>query len=381
MSKNKATATTTATTTAATKLVTTTLLQQNGDIKQVDIPCKGLTQAVIKKILKSKTNPELLGSYDFPPLIISMYGTIEGKAGTENEHELPPPHNNLLLFGDVLLIASQHKDGMTSEPFTPANYEKFSEYMYEGEEEEEEGEGEEEEDEEEVDIDEEDEEEKEILDTVEEEEEDTAVATTVIPQLITTSRKKGSKLKQLPSLMSSPDFKELDETSEEDPLHIRSHLKKNLSDLLPELDIPALEHAIYKASLTECGSSCVAHWKNPLYQTMYLTVARKVVGNLRSYVNNTRLLARLKDGEFTYDELAMKNYYELFPETWKELSDRQIMRETRLLEGNKGMATDQFKCHGCGKRECTYYELQTRSADEPMTIFITCVNCGKRWKQ
>ena len=30
--------------------------------------------------------------------------------------------------------------------------------------------------------------------------------------------------------------------------------------------------------------------------------------------------------------------------------------------------------------KCTYYQLQTRSADEPMTTFVTCINCGNRWK-
>lgn len=31
-------------------------------------------------------------------------------------------------------------------------------------------------------------------------------------------------------------------------------------------------------------------------------------------------------------------------------------------------------------RKTTYYQMQTRSADEPMTTFVTCVNCGNRWK-
>tara|TARA_Y100000389_G_scaffold204108_1_gene255044 strand:+ start:4551 stop:5066 length:516 start_codon:yes stop_codon:yes gene_type:complete len=39
-----------------------------------------------------------------------------------------------------------------------------------------------------------------------------------------------------------------------------------------------------------------------------------------------------------------------------------------------------FKCGKCKKWKTTYYELQTRSADEPMTIFITCHVCNSTWK-
>ncbi|CAM8955416.1 unnamed protein product [Rhodiola kirilowii] len=42
--------------------------------------------------------------------------------------------------------------------------------------------------------------------------------------------------------------------------------------------------------------------------------------------------------------------------------------------------TDQFKCAKCGQRTTTYYQMQTRSADEPMTTFVTCVNCNNHWK-
>ncbi|KAK3273922.1 hypothetical protein CYMTET_9676 [Cymbomonas tetramitiformis] len=48
--------------------------------------------------------------------------------------------------------------------------------------------------------------------------------------------------------------------------------------------------------------------------------------------------------------------------------------------GSKQASTDQFKCGRCKQRKTTFYQLQTRSADEPMTTFVTCVNCDNRWK-
>ena len=43
-------------------------------------------------------------------------------------------------------------------------------------------------------------------------------------------------------------------------------------------------------------------------------------------------------------------------------------------------ATDQFSCPRCKARKANYVQVQTRSADEPMTTFITCLECGKKWK-
>ena len=43
--------------------------------------------------------------------------------------------------------------------------------------------------------------------------------------------------------------------------------------------------------------------------------------------------------------------------------------------------TDMFQCGRCGSRSCSYYEVQTRSADEPMTQFVNCLKCNNRWKQ
>ena len=43
--------------------------------------------------------------------------------------------------------------------------------------------------------------------------------------------------------------------------------------------------------------------------------------------------------------------------------------------------SDRYHCYKCKKNECTYYQLQIRSSDEPMTTFITCLNCNNSWKQ
>ena len=54
---------------------------------------------------------------------------------------------------------------------------------------------------------------------------------------------------------------------------------------------------------------------------------------------------------------------------------------TRLYEIDKGMAMPgMFTCGRCKSDQTTYYQLQTRSADEPMTTFVSCLECGNRWK-
>lgn len=39
-----------------------------------------------------------------------------------------------------------------------------------------------------------------------------------------------------------------------------------------------------------------------------------------------------------------------------------------------------FTCGRCKSTKTTSTQKQTRSADEPMTVFVLCMSCGKRWK-
>lgn len=164
----------------------------------------------------------------------------------------------------------------------------------------------------------------------------------------------------------------------------RNVITNLLSEHMNELEQKDLEIGIFNASLQEAERRNIRrNWDNPGFVNLYNIISRRIITNIvpTSYVQNPRLLQRLREGEFKPHDIAFMNFGELYPENWRQLQEQQMKRETKLLEGNKDMATDQFRCNRCNKRQCSYYEMQTRSADEPMTIFIRCLNCGKQWRQ
>lgn len=76
----------------------------------------------------------------------------------------------------------------------------------------------------------------------------------------------------------------------------------------------------------------------------------------------------------TAEEMASSEVKKL-----REKFEKEAIKEAHLatVEGTK---TDLLKCGKCKQRDCTYNQLQTRSADEPMTTFAMCNKCGHRWK-
>lgn len=65
-------------------------------------------------------------------------------------------------------------------------------------------------------------------------------------------------------------------------------------------------------------------------------------------------------------------------QNWEEEKRRIDLREFK--KNNIG-ATDLYKCRKCNESKCTVYQAQTRSADEPMTLFITCLVCYNTFKK
>jgi len=390
------------------------LLTQKAEVKEISLALGAdgkLSGATLKTTLKKKEVPEVIGTYKYKSQTLFLFGFTTGKAGTENKHELPPPHDSVLCFGDIILLASKDEsDWSKPVPFKSTDYEMFYTKAFGGfedldEEEEEDLDADVEADvdadveadvEADADADEEDEGDEDEDDEAKGLDEEAVEEPIIVPK----KRTKKAAAAVVPagaaqvyaSYYHVDAANELTEESYESPhvelvVHRRkilTTLVKLFQGLLTEAEVSALERAIYNGAIRRAAQRHIGRvWTHTPFLELYVMFAKQISVNLlpTAYVNNTELFAKYKSGEVTFQDIAEMDSYQLFEDRWKDCFLEQQIREKRQLEGNKAMATDRFLCKRCHKRECTYYELQTRSADEPMTIFITCLNCGKHWKE
>ena len=165
---------------------------------------------------------------------------------------------------------------------------------------------------------------------------------------------------------------------------LRDNILNKIDSILKNKSISEnIEKGIYNYTIRySTDKGILKKWDNPKFRSLYVNKCRSVYSNIDKdcYIGNSRLIDRLNSGEFLPHQIPFMDRQHLFPENWKDLIDEKYKRDRVLYEIDQGGATDDFKCSRCKQRKCTYYELQTRSADEPMTVFVTCLNCGKRWR-
>lgn len=161
--------------------------------------------------------------------------------------------------------------------------------------------------------------------------------------------------------------------------NVRERLALGLG--LAEDEVRDLEAGVYNRAIADFVDGTPT-WRSVRFRQRYVDIARNVYTNLdpASYVGNTRLRARLDEREFAPHEVPFMAAPHAFPERWTSVMDDKVRRDEVVFKERQAAITDQFKCGRCKKRECIYRELQLRSADEPMTVFVTCTNCGNRWK-
>lgn len=144
----------------------------------------------------------------------------------------------------------------------------------------------------------------------------------------------------------------------------------------------AIEESIYKYSVELAIKKKINEsFDDNFFKRIYVNKVMNLYNNIdpNSYIKNPNLLNKIIKNDIDVNNIAFLQPQELFPEHWKIYIDRYKANDDFLKSRVVGIKTEDYKCRRCKSRNCTYYQLQVRSCDEPMTTFINCLNCGNNW--
>jgi len=160
------------------------------------------------------------------------------------------------------------------------------------------------------------------------------------------------------------------------PCPVRDLVKQRYVEIgIPSDIADALEVALLQRCIRDCAKQGIeVTWANVAFWNHYRGRC------IQFYENAPDWIPKLVSGELTPAAFAEMTVVELSPKRWKAQIEAQIAKEKHLYSPS-GSASIYFYCSSCKKKtKCDYYQMQTRSADEPMTTFVTCLECDRRWK-
>lgn len=163
------------------------------------------------------------------------------------------------------------------------------------------------------------------------------------------------------------------------PNNFRSNIRRALANQLADETIcKNLERGVFNFAIKDAGErNVVKKWSNPYFVMIYVAKLRTVLLNIS---RNNSFRERLLSKSILAHEAVFMTHQEIQPDKWNALIEAKRIRDENKYAPKIEANTDNFTCGKCKSKRCSYYQLQTRSADEPMTTFVTCIECGNRWK-
>ncbi len=145
-----------------------------------------------------------------------------------------------------------------------------------------------------------------------------------------------------------------------------------IDDVLQNIEKSAhLENGIYEYAIVYALNNNIS---DNLVPAIYNDTADNILSNIdpNSELKSEQLIKNIKKSKIEAEYVAFLSPDQLNPKAWADIINKKKYEADK--EKNKA-TSDAFTCRKCGEKKCTITMLQTRSADEPMTTFVSCNVC------
>lgn len=152
-------------------------------------------------------------------------------------------------------------------------------------------------------------------------------------------------------------------------MSLRNNVINDFNTYFNQLISTDIENSIYNHTVDYCTQSKIeCSWDNVLFKHIYVLKCRNILFRISNSVSTQ---SDIQNKTLDPRRLGYLHFEEFYPEGREDDEDKseQVFQEDGM-----------FKCGRCKSLKTTYYSLQTRSSDEPMTCFVTCTDCKNRWK-
>jgi DNA-directed RNA polymerase subunit M/transcription elongation factor TFIIS len=150
-----------------------------------------------------------------------------------------------------------------------------------------------------------------------------------------------------------------------------------LNNELKNIDIALkIELSIFEYALIYCLNN---NYNEKFLKPIYDDIIQNIILNLNpdNHIQNKTFKVNLLNGKINPSDVAFMSPMQIHPDKWQNLIKKKEYKEWKK---NNIEYSTAYKCSKCGEYKCKVTQAQTRSADEPMTTFVSCMVCHKTFK-
>jgi transcription elongation factor S-II len=158
-------------------------------------------------------------------------------------------------------------------------------------------------------------------------------------------------------------------------------LKTNFSESL----YPYIEYEVCKYANEFVNSGCGHDEAVKTFQRHYACKIRSIAYNAKtnpmfvSFVER-KIIPTENIPTLLHDEMNHCGLHSIMKEHLNE-KERVMEQWRKYWDTEHQFSKGMFTCECCKSTHTVFNAVQTRSADEPMTVFITCMACNNRWRE